>query len=170
MSILTYITEATIRDNVQTIEGEVVTRPALSRTDPTGQLTWAVDVRISTSGPAGVDPVVDGANRILRSVPIASSGTSSALSYVDVGAAVTLTRTRFGRFEITGFAKTKPGRRIRIPVDCDANLAGATQDVSYVVRPLTLYELGNGGFGAFGSTPLGAYGVYIGTTLLEVRA
>ncbi len=193
MTVLTYLTEASIRDNIQTMEGEVLTRPALLKTDGTA-LTWAADVKISTTDSRGVayytgpinarlpgggsmplnlppgltlDPVLNPAARTLHNVPVAPGNRS--LAYADIGAAVTLTRTRFGRFEITGFSKTKPGNRTRYPVDISSAIVGPVQDLSITVRALTLGELSDPTYGAgFGYIPLGAYAKFIGTRLIEV--
>lgn len=176
MSVLSYLTTAAIRDGIQTLEGEVLTRPALLKTDRVS-LTYACDVRISTDNPQGehwsegADPVLDPrySERVLRTVPIASA--NKDLIYADVGAAVTLARSATGRFEVVGFAKRKPGKRTRVAVDLSALTAGAPEDVGIISRPLTLGELADPAFGAgFGTVPFGAYAIFRGATLIAVRS
>jgi hypothetical protein len=73
---------AQIRDDIQTLQGEVLTRPALLATDGTN-LTYACDVRIQ------------GMDLPLQNVRIAAG--NRELIYADVQSAVTLTRTPEGR-------------------------------------------------------------------------
>lgn len=153
MSTLANITNAEIRDSAPTIEGEILTRPLLLKTDGVN-LTYAADVKI----PGYSDP--------LRVVPIASA--AGEVLYAETGAAVTLARTRGGKFEITGFAKRKPGRRVRIPVNVESALTGAPIDVGLSSRPLTFAELGTIG-GGWGAAPWGGVVISRGATVIEVR-
>ncbi len=156
MSVLTYLHEAAIRDKITQIEGEMITRPALIKSDGTN-LTYAADVRI----PGYNDP--------LRSVSIAAG--NRELIYADAGAAVTLARNAAGRLEVVGFAKRKPGTRTRVAVDLATLVAGPQQDVGLRVYILTLGDLGDPKYGnGFGTVPLGAYAVFQGSTLLEVKS
>lgn len=159
MSTLTYLQSAEVRDSVETLDGEVVSRPALLRTDG-AVLTYAADVRISGEGET---------EDVLRAVPIAV-GVRDVV-YAEVGAAVTLRRHGgTGRLEIVGFAKRKPGRHVRIAVDLEAGTAAPAVDVALTVRLLTLGELGDLTYGGgFGTIPLGAYAVFRGGTFLELR-
>ncbi|SRR6266536_1531952 len=164
-SILTYLTSAKIRDEVRTIEGEVLTRPALLATDG-ASLTWACDVKV-----AGYDDP-------LRTVPIAMGNRD--LVYADAGQAVTLSRNPGGAWEIIGFAKRKPGRRVRVPVaigwddsaggDLGGNLTittGTPVDLTLSARALTLGELMTLG-GGFGVAPLGVTAIFRAGVLIEL--
>jgi hypothetical protein len=155
VTVLTNITGAEVRDAAPLLEGEIVSRPALLKTDGVN-LTYAADVKL----PGYDDP--------LRTVPVAVSATE--VLYAEPGAAVTLSRTSGGKFEITGYAKRKPGSRTRIAVDVETLQVGARADVGLSTRVLTLGELGDAAFGAgFGYVPLGAYALFRGSTLLAVR-
>lgn len=159
MSTLTYLQSAEVRDSVESLEGEVVSRPALLRTDG-AVLTYATDVRISGEGET---------EEVLRAVPIAV-GVRDVV-YAEVGAAVTLRRHGgTGRLEIVGFAKRKPGRHVRIAVDLGSGAVGPPVDIGLTVRLLTLGELGDLAFGdGFGTIPLGAYAIFDGDVFVEWR-
>jgi hypothetical protein len=164
-SILTYLTSAKIRDDQRTLEGEVLTRPALLATDG-ASLTWACDVKIS------------GYDDPLRNVPIAVNNRD--LIYADTGQAVTLSRNPGGAWEIIGLAKRKPGQRVRVPVaigwddgaggDLGGNLTittGTPIDMTLSARALTLAELMTLG-GGFGVAPLGVTGIFRAGVLIEL--
>lgn len=165
MSILTYLTSAKIRDDVRTIEGEVLTRPALLATDG-ASLTFAADVKI-----AGYDDP-------LRSVPIAMGNRD--LVYADAGQPVTLSRNPGGQWEIIGFAKRKPGRRVRVPVaigwEDEAGppgwittiTVGTPIDLTLSARVLTFGELATLG-GGYGSVAYGTTAIFRAGVLLEIR-
>jgi hypothetical protein len=170
VSVLTYLTSAAIRDGVRQLEGEIISRPGLFKTDGVN-LTYAADVRIAEDLPEGPpDPFLEASysDRVLRNVPIA--GANRDLVYAEAGAAVTLARAGTGRFEITGFAKRKPGRRIRVAVNLETYVPGEPEDVGLSARPLTYGELGDPACGGgYGSIPYGAYGVFRAGVLVEVR-
>ncbi len=149
------VIRAEVRDEVSTLTGEVASRPALLKTDGSN-LTWACNVKLGDY------------DDLLRAVPISVAATE--LEYADIGAAVTLERHGTGRYEIVGFAKRKPGRRVRIPVDVDAMTSDVVQDWTLSSRLLTLGELGDTSFGGgWGTLPLGASAVFRGSTLIEVN-
>lgn len=157
MTTLAYLQSAEVRDSVESLDGEVTSRPALLRTDG-AVLTYAADVRISGEGET---------EQVLRAVPIAV-GVRDVV-YAEVGAAVTLRRHGgTGRLEIVGFAKRKPGRHVRIAVNLDAGTAGAPTDVGLSVRLLAYDELATLG-GGYGVVAYGTYGVFRGGTLVELR-
>lgn len=151
-SILTYLQQAQIRDSVQTLEGEILSRPSLLKTDGTN-VTWACDVRI----PGYDDP--------LRLVPVAMN--NRELLYADVGQAVTLARSLSGRFEVTGFSKRKPGRRVRIGVNLRTGQALPPEDTTLTARSLTYAELEL--YGGYGVVPYGSYGMFRGGVLVGLN-
>lgn len=152
MSLLTYLTQAEIRDAAAEMDGKVLTRPALLVTDGSAE-TYACDVDCGLGQP-------------LRNVPIAPG--NRALVYADVGAAVRLRRDTAGRYEVVGFSKTQPGTYTRIEVDIATAALGAPQSVGIRSRPLTYEELATLG-GGYGIAPYGAVGIFQGDTLIEVR-
>jgi hypothetical protein len=168
MSILTYLTQAAIRDSVQSLEGEMLTRPALIRADGSS-VTYAADVKIS------------GYDEPLRNVPVAMG--NRELSYAEVGQAVTLTRSTCGTFEITGFAKKKPGTRMRIPVYLGtingaipgqpgiSPVVGPAIEVGLRVYRLTILDMGSLPYApdGWGSLPLGSYALYRGSVLVGLN-
>lgn len=151
-NILTYLAQADIRDSIQTLEGEILTRPALLKTDGTN-VTWACDVRIS------------GYDDPLRIVPIAMNNRD--VIYADVGMAVTLARSTSGRFEVTGLSKRKPGRRFRIGVNLRTGNSQPPIDVTLTARPLTYGELIMAG--GYGVVPYGSYGMFRGGVLVGLN-
>ena len=155
-NLLMSLVRAEVEAGVRTVEAEILTRPSLIKTDG-DELTYACTVKIT------------GHDNFLENVPIAVA--ASALEYSDVGAAVTLRKdTETGKFEIVGFSKKKPGRRVLIAVDVEAQTLGLVQDVSVTSRLLTLGELGDTLYGGgWGQTPLGATAIFRGETLIEVR-
>lgn len=189
--LLTYIVDAQIRDSAQTTYGVTVSRPTLSKTDGRS-LTYGVDVKISADDQSGIaffdpddpddpnrtrprgnlpDPVIDRAHseRILRNVPIATGNRD--LIYAESGSPVTLARGPGGKFEVTGFSKKLPGRRVIVAVNLQTTLTGVPQDVGIRVYHLTLGNLADPRFGAgFGSVPFGAYALMQGNNVLEVRS
>lgn len=188
-SILTYLTQAAIRDSVQQMTGEIVTRPALLKTDGSS-LTYCADVQIPVAATIERDPVTGTieTGRILRNVPIAMGNRD--LIYANINQAVTLTRNgSSGRFEITGFAKSKPGKYVRIAVDlgevwggADGSGAGGTGpvvglpvDAGITVRRLTLGDYADptyspgGSFVPWGVIPLGSYASFNGDTYLGLN-
>ncbi len=153
MSLLTYLTQAEIRDAQAELDGKVLTRPALLVTDG-GAEVYACDVDIGEDEP-------------LRNVPIAAG--NRALVYADVGAAVRLRRSESGRYEVAGYSKSHPGTYTRVAVDLGDRTLGAPQAAGWSSRPLTYGELATLG-GGYGIAPYGAVGIYQGDTLVEVRS
>lgn len=153
MSMLTYITQAEIRNAAKELDGKVLTRPALLVTDGLA-MVYAVDVDIGQKDP-------------LRNVPIARGNRD--LLYAEVGAAVRLRRTESGRYEVSGFSKEAPGTYIRIPVTLTTFVLGPAEDESITGRPLTYEELHTIGAG-YGFCPYGAIGIFKGGVLQEIRA
>lgn len=151
--LLTYLTQADIRDAAPELEGKTLTRPALLYTDGEG-ITYAVDVDIGLADP-------------LRNVPIASG--NNQLVYADVGVAVALRRTASGQYQVTGFAKEMPGTFVRVPVSIATLTLGAREDISLSSRPLTLAELASYA-GGFGLCPFGAIAIFRGATLIRITA
>lgn len=151
-NVVTYLQSAAIRDSIQSIEGKILTRPRLQKTDGT-EITWSCDVRIT------------GYDDPLLNVPIAMA--NRELVYAEAGSAVELTRSLSGRFEITGFSKRMPGRRTRIGVDIDIGSTSTDPDTTLNARPLTYGELAT--FGGYGNVPYGAYGIFRGTELIDLR-
>lgn len=152
MSLLTYLTQTSIRDAGGELDGKVLTRPALLVTDGTN-LIYAVDVDIGMSGP-------------LKNVPIARGNRD--LLYADVGSAARLRRSESGQYEVVGFSKQMPGTYTRVEVCIDDGVLGPVEDLTISGHVITLGELADFGAG-FGSTPLEAVAIYQGTTLLELR-
>lgn len=155
-SKLTGFVRELVRDTVIRVDGEVLSRPGLLRTDGTN-LTYACDVRLLD------------ADEELRACPIAA-GVGGKLSVaLDVGCAVELSRIpATGKFEITGFSKRKPGKRKIVSVNVATGAAGPIVDRTLTARPLTLGELASYG-GGFGLIPFGAYAVIRGGVIVEVR-
>jgi hypothetical protein len=151
--LLTYLTQADIRDAAPEIEGKTLSRPALLYTDGSGS-TYAVDVDIGLEDP-------------LRNVPIAAG--NNQLVYAETGAAVVLRRTASGQYKVTGFAKEMPGTFIRVPVTIETLTLGPAENLSLSSRPLTLEELGLYA-GGFGLCPFGAIAVFRGSTLIRITA
>lgn len=153
MSILTYLTQADIRDAAPEVQGKVLTRPALLVTDGEG-VVYACDVDIGREAP-------------LRNVPIAAGANNTI--YAEAGNAVTLRKSASGQYTIVGFSKEMPGSYIRIPVSISTSAFGPTEDISITSRPLTLEELADYG-GGFGIIPLGAVGTFQGGVLIRISA
>lgn len=168
MTTLTYLLEASVRDGQRTLEGKMLSRPRLAMTDGTN-VTYAADVDI---GQTGYDPVT--AKQVvqpLRNVPIAQG--VRELVYAEAGMAVTLTRSKSGRWEITGFAKRMPGKYVRVGVRPPAFCFGLPDyeldpddDVGLEARPLTYGELAT--YGGYGTVPYGATGIFRGGVLIEI--
>jgi hypothetical protein len=168
MSILTYLTEAVVRDSVKELDGKTLNRPRLLVSDGT-RLTYGVDVDI---GQKKLDP--DTADEVvapLRNVPIAAG--VHELLYADAGAAVRLRRSSSGRWEVTGFSKRMPGtyRRIgvRIPFPGIGPVAyelEEEEEIGLTARALIYGELAS--FGGYGNVPYGAIGLFRGDTLIEI--
>ncbi len=152
MSLLTYVTNAAIRDAAVELDGKILTRPALLVSDGLN-LVYAVDVDIGQSAP-------------LKNVPIARGNRD--LLYAEVGNAARLRRSLSGQYEVIGFTKELPGTYTRVEVCIDDGILGAIEDRTIEGRIVTLGELADFGAG-FGSTPLEAVAIYQGSTLLELR-
>ncbi len=152
-SILSYLTQADIRDAAPEVQGKILTRPALLVTDGVG-VTYACDVDIGKEAP-------------LRNVPVA--GGANNLIYAESGNAVTLRKTASGQYAIVGFAKELPGTYIRIPITISTSAFGPSEDLSMVSRPLTLGELADYG-GGFGIIQLGAVATFQGGVLIRISA
>lgn len=171
MTTLTWLTSAVMRDEKAEIDGRVLTRPALLVTDGAA-IVYAVDVDIGITDTTGYDQAQDLLNAkitgtVLRNVPIARG--NDALIYAEVGAAVRLRRSASGRYEVVGFSLQIPGKNIRIPVNLDDMTFGPIEDRTLTSRAFTLEELASFG-GGFGVVPFGAYGLFRGSTLIEIRA
>lgn len=151
--ILTYLTQADIRDAAPEVLGKTLTRPALMVTDGVG-LVYACDVDIGREAP-------------LRNVPIAAGANN--LVYAEAGNAVTLRKTVSGQYTIVGFSKEMPGTYVRVPVSIATGAFGTQQDWSLTSRPLTLAELADYG-GGFGIIPLGAVATFQGGILMGLSA
>jgi hypothetical protein len=168
MSVLSNLTEAKLRDAKTEIQGKVLSRPALLVTD--GEvLVYACDVDIGISTLTGYDQtpdLVDKNNSTLRNVPISKN--NRELIYAEVGNAVQLRRSTSGRYEIVGYAKEMPGTYKRYPIDLVNLTIGAVEDLTISAIPIPLGDLQNFG-GGFGFIPLGAIGIYRGSTLIEIR-
>lgn len=180
MSMLTYLSEAEVRDARTTIEGKVYSRPALRYTDGIN-VTYSCDVDIgqegvvNDNGDIGIVP--------MRNVPIASNNKS--LAYAEVGQAVTLTKNSAGHWEVTGLSKTYPGVftlvGVTITKACHTFplipgndpvpttvIVGTGVGIGLQVRPLTYEELST--YGTYGLTPYGAVGVFENGSLIEIRS
>lgn len=153
MSILSYLQEAQIRDDIQSLEGEILTRPALLKTDGT-LITWACDVKLP------------GYDEPLRVVPIAMNNRDLVYA-CEVGQAVSLARSKTGRFEVTGLSKRKPGTRRTIAVDLSSGVAQNPTDVTLQSRVLNYGELMQ--FGGYGLVPYGATALFRGGVLVSVQ-
>jgi hypothetical protein len=151
-NILTYLTQADIRDAEPEIQGKTLTRPALLVTDGSS-VVYACDVDIGRDAP-------------LRNVPVASG--NNQLLYAEAGAAVILRKTASGQFTMVGFAKEMPGTYIRIPVTISTGAFGPTQNISITSRPLTLGELAS--YGGFGFVPLGSIATFQGGVLIGIQS
>lgn len=150
--------------NADIITGTILTRPELLYGDAVS-LTYACDVDV---GLTGIDVNTASQTTIpLRNVPIAQG--AQDVRYADVGMAVTLQKTTNGLYQIVGFAKTKTGTYHRVPVCLSRNDVGTPINISLSARPFTLGELQSYG-GGFGVIPFGAYGIFQGGTLLEIRS
>lgn len=162
MSVLTYLTEAVVRDSIVEIDGKTLNRPTLMMSD--GYVTtYAVDVDIGQEDP-------------LRTVPIANGNLE--ITYADVGAAVRLRRSESGRFEVIGFSKRLPGTfyavpvtlptfefrpmvkygHAVVPVSSGGAILGTAEPLGWTssVIPFGDFPLYNG----FGLTPFGAIATY----------
>jgi hypothetical protein len=182
--VVTDLTHAIIRDRVgdRTIDGVVVTRPALKVTDGNVAI-YACDVNVgimTADGrvnqtqlllegvPGGWGFQIQDTNTIgtiLRNVPLASD--NAQLRYADVGNGVTLSRTSTGQWQVTGFSIQLPGTRTRIPVNISQMTIGTIQSISISGRLLTFGEIGIYG-GGFGVCPFGASGLFSSGKLIEV--
>lgn len=142
------------------LDAEVVTAPVVIQGDGQGGSTYACDVRIA------------GQQDVIKNVPISSA--AGAVQYAAIGSwggsAVRVARSPItGKMEIVGFSKRKPGFFHRYSVALDTGVTGAVENVTITSRRLTFGELADYA-GGFGSCPLGAYAIFRGSTLLEVRA
>jgi len=158
MSMLTYLVEAEIRDNVRTLVGKTLSRPQLLLTDGVN-LTYAVDVDIGEK------------DRLLN-IPLAANNLE--LRYAEVGSAVTLTRSATGRWEVTGFAKRMPGTYTRVPVqvpECGYGIPhytiGTPFTLGWSIRAIPYGDFVE--YGGYGVIPYGAVAVYQGDDLREIR-
>lgn len=151
MGLLTYITQAEIRDAANELNGKILTRPALLVTDGEN-LIYAVDVDIGQKAP-------------LKNVPIARGNFD--LLYADAGNACRVRRSASGQYEVVGFSKELPGTYTRIPIDLDYLTLGAVEDITISARPLTYGDIED--YGGYGMVPYGAVAIFRGSTLLELR-
>jgi hypothetical protein len=143
------------REN-KSVVGVTTSYPALLKSDGLN-LTYTVNVMITFVA----------SQEEMKNVPIAEA--AGAVFYADVGSAVQLTKIPLtGKYEVTGFSKFKPGFLRRYAVDCGTGLIGAVVVSTLSTRMLSLGELKSYG-GGFGSCPLSAFGLFRGTTLVELR-
>jgi hypothetical protein len=181
MSFVTYLAEAEVRDNKDTITGKIFSRPAMSYTDGIN-VTYACDVDVGQEGPIndngdiGIVP--------LRNVPIAANNKS--LVYAEVGQAVTLRKDSSGRWEVSGLSKTLPGTFTLVPVTISQPchtfpilehasqvspttvIVGDPTQIGIEARLLTYGEVSS--LGVYGVTPYGAIGVFENGSLIEIRS
>lgn len=180
MSALTYLFSAYIKEAVTRVEGKTLTRPSLVYTDGI-EVTYAVDVDvgmegvINDNGDVGMLP--------LRNIPIAAG--NNALIYAEVGAAVELSRSSTGQWQVVGFAKTFPNSYFIVPVTMaqycltvpvnnppgdpvlHSPIVGTPFSIAEDIRVLTYEELGE--YGTYGVIPYGAVGVFIADVFQEWR-
>lgn len=167
-NLLGAFTQAVVDASQREIDGKVLTRPTLLVSDGLS-LTYGCDIDI------GQKALDDAGNEVvspLRNVPIANG--VQELLYADVGAAVRLRRSDSGRWEITGYTKRAPGTYTRVPVTVPTPgiapvpyVLGSVVSIGISARMLTYEELAE--FGAYGSIPYGAIGLFRDDTLLEIR-
>lgn len=167
----TNIAQAVVDSATRELDGKTLTRPTLLVSDVNAVMLYAVDVDV---GQTRVDPYTgDEVSAILKNVVIAN-GDHSVL-YADIGAAVRVRKSSSGRWEVSGFSQRQPGTYVRLPIligepgalPIEVTEYPAT-DVSLSTRQLTYGELVD--FGGYGLVPYGAYGVFRGDELLEIRA
>lgn len=151
MTTLTYLARAEIRDAQDELNGKVLTRPALLVSDGRAE-TYACDIDIGKDDP-------------LRNVPIAAG--NRELIYANTGAAVRLRRSDGGRYQVVGFSKELPGKRVRVAVNMVDGTFGAAQSVGWSSRPATYGELAT--LRGYGNTPYGAVLLFRGATMVEIR-
>ncbi|MGW8177403.1 MAG: hypothetical protein ACWGQW_01185 [bacterium] len=179
MSTLTYIVAAEVRDESDTIEGKILSRPTLIYTDGIN-VTYGCDVDIGQEG------VIDENGTLgilpLKNVPIASN--NRELIYAEVGQAVSLSKNSAGKWEITGLSKSAPGSFIIVPVTVPQYcygypgipgnvvpdpviIIGDPIELSVESRLLTYGELSV--YGVYGTIPYGAIGVFQNGELIDIR-
>lgn len=180
MSLMTYVASTEVRENKDTVEGKVFTKPTLIYTDGIN-VTYGCDVDIGVEGP--INQNGDIGILVLKNVPIAQNNRN--LRYAEVGQAVTLTRSGVGRWEITGFAKTMPGTFTFVPVMVSnicfpkplqygeqvgpvEVLVGTPYEIGVEVRVLAYDELII--YGEYGTIPYGAVGVFQNGSIVEIRS
>lgn len=142
------------------LDAEIVTNPVVVQGDGSGASTYACDVRIA------------GQQSIIKNVPIAAG--AGDVRYAAIGSqggsAVRVAKNpATGKLSIVGFSKHKPGIYHRYSLDTATGTLGSLEDRTITSRKLTFGELATLG-GGFGICPWGAYGIFQGGTLIEVRA
>ena len=170
MTILSNIVEAEVRSEKSTLEGKVLTRPALLYTDGLN-VTYAVDVdigqegKINANGDIGILP--------LKNVPIAAN--NGQLRYAEIGQAVMLTKNDLGHWEVTGLSKTMPGTFTMVPVTLPdyclgipVPVIGDPTELGIEVVIMTYSELAD--YGLYGEIPYGAVAVFENGVLTEIRS
>lgn len=169
MSLITNIVEAQIRDASDTVEGDILTRPALLATDGLN-VTYACDVDIGQEGTNANGDII---NVYLENVPIAAL--NRQLLYVEIGQAVLLRKNSTGRWEISALSKTKPGTLTIVPVTMPDYCfgiptpeIGTAFTVGIEVEAIPYGEISD--LGNYGDVPYGAVAVYENGELIEVRA
>ena len=170
MTVLTNLINAQIRDARDSLDGKVITRPALTVTDGLNTV-YACSVDIGLTNNQGSNQSANLLNvgalgSILHNVPIAKGNMD--VVYADVGAAVRLRRTSSGRYEIIGFSKEMPGTYIRVPVNLDNFTFGSIENLSITSRALTYGELVT--FGGYGFAAYGSVALYQGSTLIKLTS
>lgn len=171
MSILTNLIDAKIDTSQKTFDAKTLTRPALRVSDGINK-TYAVDLDVGQTNP-------------MRNVPIANGAQN--LIYADVGAAVTVTKSASGWYEVTGYSKRMPGNFVQVGVSIpkfDFNpmvrygspqppaatggvVVGTPAPVGVTSRVLAYDELAT--YGGYGVVPYGAVAIFSGGTLVEIR-
>jgi len=159
MSLLVNFTEAVIDDKVTELNGRTTSRPTLFVGDEANNEFYVVNVDI-------------GEDQEMRDVAIAAG--NNELRYAESSSPVTLQKVA-GHWTVTGFSKTMPGTRVRVPVTVPdfrfglpTYTKGVVVDLTTTVRALTYGELAI--FGVYGeiSAPYGALGRFVGGVFQEV--
>lgn len=176
------LTEAVVRPTQNTLNGQVMTRPALFVEDGKNDV-YVCDVDVGIMSANGrIDQTIKylygvpgtrhftvndtlTVGTILRNVPCAPN--NQQLRYADVGNAVQLQRTASGQWQIVGFSVELPGTRTRYGVHVGTLTIGPITGVGLTSRPLTLQELSTLGPG-FGITVFGAVGLFLNGVLQEI--
>lgn len=150
MSVLTYFTQAIVKDSITEVDGKTLSSPSLLIGEG-GHEVYVVNVDIGQKDP-------------LYNVEVSRG--NKDLFYADVGSPVRLRRTASGLFQVVGFSKEMPGTFIRIPVNLETFEFGVIEDLTITTRKLTYEELMD--YGGYGVVAYGAVALYKGTVLQEI--